>query len=334
MTAETDPPPRRGRGRQYFLAALVSGAAMAFLIWQGDWQALGARLQDARAWPAVGGLAAFGALLFVTALRLWRTLRPRDRASAGAARLLPLMRLTVRHAALLAFLPARLGDAYYPFMLRRAAGVSLGAAIGNLFVIRLYDLIAVTILFLTALVVLAPTGAHGAAAPAFAALGALVVLALALDRLLRAAGRMMAGRRRARALRVTGHLLRDAARWARALPLPSRFELLAYTTLRWLFGSLSLGLAFLALGLPLDLAEMLLLGSGLALSAAIPLQTMGGFGIAEGALAGLLVLLGQDWGEASATAIAARFMWLLFPAVYLIGYTAVDWTAGTARRKP
>ena len=77
-------------------------------------------------------------------------------------------------------------------------------------------------------------------------------------------------------------------------------------------------------GVMLDVGVVgaLFVGMGLNLAVALPLQTMGGFGLVEGAMAFLLGVLGVPVTAAVTAAVAVRILWLV-----LMGACTAAWLA-------
>lgn len=304
---------RTGRGRTgaWLVGGAVSAALLAAVLWQVDPAA--ARTFATAADPAwfASAFAAYALVNLLSCLRLVRSLR-------RAAGVPTAMDITVVHGILLAFLPARLGDAYYPALLSRRLGVPLGAALGNLLLLRLLDGATVALLFVAAALV----PAHGAGTPAggsavaVAGAGAAVLMMaglVAAPRLLGTLGRALARRRQGR-LRPVVKVALGARRWLVRLPTGLRLELFAWTIASWTAALACLGMILRGLGGPaLSAWDVVFIGAGLNLAAALPVQTVGGFGLAEATLAGLMALRGLDLGDAAALSVLTRLAWLALP---------------------
>lgn len=262
---------------------------------------------------AVLALTVFSLIHAVMALRILRSLGTFSRTSLAAALL-----LSVRHAFLLAVLPARMGDVAYPVMLARALRVPLGVAMGNLLVLRIMDVvIIVAIMGLTAPLVTMDQldqqlvrSMLWALAGLFALCGAGLVFMSAFLRVLMRLWLRFLGRR----LGIAG-VLRTAARWARALTPARRLEIMLWTLLRWLLAGGVLYVLFAAVDAPVSSAEALFLAAGLNLVAIIPAQSFGGLGLMEGSLMVLLMVLGRAAPEAAAVGLSVRLSWLLLPII-------------------
>lgn len=259
------------------------------------------------------GLAVLALTLFclihaVMALRILRSLRRFSGASLTAALL-----LSVRHALLLAVLPARMGDLAYPVMLARALRVPLGVAMGNLLVVRIMDVvIIVAMLGLTApLIAMDPALARSMLWALVGLFGLSVIGLVAMGPLLRVLMRLwlrLVGRRLGIA-----RVLRTAAGWTQALTLIRRLEIMLWTLLRWLLAAAVIGALFAAVAAPITVVEALFLAAGLNLVAIIPAQSFGGLGLMEGSLMLLLMVMGRPMPEAAALGLSVRLSWLLLP---------------------
>jgi len=307
--------------RPWLIAGAVSAVLLALLgtqIEPSELLALATRL-------STGSLG----LAFVSYLAINCVIGFRLKLSFGPVHRIPFRRAlgtTAIHSAMLAVLPARLGDLYYPVLLKTQIGTDIGASLGNLILLRLYDACAIAILFAISSVQLRGLSAGG---DELIILPAIVVFACAtviflLDRLMVCSIMILIqmGRRR----RIIRRLIRvgvDGRRWLLTISTSNRLKLFSLTLVRWILAMVTLGLIFRSIGLELDFAKLVFVGAGLNLALIIPVQTIGGFGVAEVSMAVLLAVVGLDSASAAAAALFSRLLWLLLPlSVAIIWYFA------------
>ena len=70
---------------------------------------------------------------------------------------------------------------------------------------------------------------------------------------------------------------------------------------------------FKSLNMDILATETILVTTGMSLVVALPIQTVGGFGITEAAMALLLGLIGYATDVAVTYSLATRFIWLAMP---------------------
>lgn len=297
------------RQRLFVVSLATSLVLLGAVFALGDTAALGRALAGVRLPWLVAALVTLGVLNLTAALRLRYFLAPEPRPGFTAG----CLDVTVLHALLLILLPARMGDVCYPFLLRHTFGAALPAAVANLVALRLHDLLVTVSLMLLALQLnasrLSRPDLLAQASTGLFVLAATVLLVLVLlPRFVR--GHAAAGTRSglaARLVQLFGHLrhaLSEIAPWRHALSL-------AVTTLRWLLAAAVLYCLLHSVGLALDPAAVLLVSMGMNLAVALPLQTVGGFGLVESASAFFIALFGVPLPQAVAVALAARVLGLL-----------------------
>ncbi len=303
--------PSRGRSRKgtaglWTASALVSGGALALLLSQVELDHVGRLAGAVEVRFLLLALVMIVVETVAAAVRL-KILLPR-RPGAGIA---GCLRITNLHAVYLVLLPARLGEIAYLFLLTRVAGQRAGAAVGNLVYQRLSDVAMVAFLFALALLLVA--GGGEAPATLSAGIGAVMAMLvtgwLGVNRIataVAATARRVLGRRG----RVRGGVLRgalQARRWTRQVTDVSlRLGVIALTAVAWIAATAAVGFLFRAFGAPLDLGQMVFAGIAIQLIGALPVYTIGGLGVTEAGLAGLLVLFGLEPAAAVALALAVR----------------------------
>lgn len=297
----------RRRATRIALAVVVSAATMALLLGFTDAAALGAAWQKVQPLPF-----ALAALLFIVnlAIRAYRLalMAPAGAAAVPAAR---WVRLAAAHQAAFMLLPSGAGDAGFPVLATRLTGIGLFDSLRMLLMYRLQDLwVIAQFAGIGLLLVLAQDALPGWLAYAMAALAAASLL-------------WNAGLARATA-RIAGLVLRRllllVRRFPRAAAAGMRFadELRLSTDGRhgvrasiavaasWVAAAAGLWVVFAMCGIPLGTGETLLVLAGLNLVGALACFSIAGFGIGEGGLAGILMLLGYEPGDAIALALLAR----------------------------
>ena len=118
-------------------------------------------------------------------------------------------------------------------------------------------------------------------------------------------------RRRNRILKT----LYDAKTGARQITRLRLFELLAWTVLRWAAGIILAYLIFLAFHIEIGLLDTLFVVAMFNIAGVLPIQTFGGFGLTEGALALALMALAMPPSDAIASALVMRTTWFLLTAL-------------------
>lgn len=298
----------RARMGTAILAVVVSVGILALIAGVGDTRRLAGLLAATR-WPWVAAAAGFIVLMhLVIALRLRLVLGAR-----GPGQRLAALDLCFVHTLLLTVLPARLGDVCYPFMLNRALGVSGSDALLNLIVIRLHDFLIASLIVL--LMFSGPaTGTQAGRGMTAAVVAVLVIAAVSmvfLPGLLRFAAALFARfhwyRRRAW---LAGFITALHDSYERLSGRQHVLILLA-TIVRWLLSAAMLACLLKAVGAEVGMAGALLLTGGVTLSVALPIQTVGGFGIVELAMVFFLVALGWATDTAADVALASRTLWVL-----------------------
>ncbi|HLH21496.1 MAG TPA: lysylphosphatidylglycerol synthase transmembrane domain-containing protein [Chloroflexota bacterium] len=254
---------------------------------------------------------------FVFRSMRWRTLLRnvgyRRREGVVLPRLFGLGRILLLSWFANCLVPAKLGDAYRAYLLKRDADVSFSKTMGTVLAERILDL-----LVLFGLLGLAAVLAFGAALPT--AVVSLMELALVLAVLLvvgLVAMRLLGGRIRGwLPLRLQGKYDSFEAgtlQSFRALP-----ALTAYTVVIWLFEAVRLYLVMLSLGVwRANAAVPLFIGLAGALLTTVPI-TPAGLGFVESGLVSLLLLAGGlDLIGGMSTAVALSIALLDRSITYL-----------------
>lgn len=296
------------------IAMAISGFCLAMLVRMSDGASLAAAW--ARLSPVAFGLATacFLGNLAARGFRL-RLLAPSDHPTVGA---LGWLRLSAAHQAVFTLLPSGTGDAGFPMLARRMAGLDLPTAVRAILHYRLQDLWVLAMLAGAGLALIAlgeragvgVTIAIGATAAAGLALSSDLSRrsALLLARLLRP----MVGRGGSAWRRSLGQSLTRVIDELGERPADGRgFRGALGATLSWTLAALALWILFAMVGVRLDPAQALVIAAGLNIAGALASFTVAGLGVSEGGLAAILMLLGFDGAQAIATALVVRPLLLI-----------------------
>ena len=223
------------------------------------------------------------------------------------------VRLAARHQILFSLLPSGLGDVGFPALARRTTAISSAAGVLLIGIYRLQDL--------WALVVLLTIGALGAALPIsmstpgilgglLVAVPALVwsdVLTVWLGRLvLSMEDRLPSRMRRIVSERLSTFLSNLEREFRRSTSMPERLITTVLTLASWGFAAASLWSLFRMIGLVFDFQEIILIVGWLNLAGAFAAITIGGLGVAESALAAILIFMGFEPEQAVPVSLIVR----------------------------
>ena len=322
-------PARRGP-LTWIVAGTVSAALLGLVLAQLDARSLAAAF-DGVSWTLVGaGVALLAAENLLAAFR--------THLIAGArGGFVTAVRVTAWHGLWLIALPMRLGEVAWVVAMRRAYGWNVATAMACMVVQRLLDVAVVSALLL--LTMPAAFGLHEDGLPALAALAAvLCLLALVASGTLHVQLRLFAGlimsvgrprRRRRRfltSLNQARHWL-ETVRRRRAMPGSVLLTVLIWTVAVaawWTIGR-AVGLA------DLTVAEFGFAAAGSILVAALPVQSIGGFGLLEAGFTGIATWLGAPAGTAALAALAIRFASMIDTGLFWLGAAALP-GAGSAEK--
>lgn len=217
----------------------------------------------------------------------------------------------------LSVLPARLGEIAAVEVFRRVLTMSTGSAIASIIVQRLYDLIILTGLALMLLAATLFAGLEGA-------LYAIVILTLLMSGLATLPKWLDCGAKLFYGFRTTAKLgrlilrsLLQARTWYRHRKDSSAILWLSgITLLKWIVNLIAVVCLFTACGIELGLTNLMLVVVLMHFLTAIPIQTIGGFGVVEVGLAGMLISLGISTADAVATSLILRIVSLSYVAIF------------------
>ncbi|MEM7099029.1 MAG: lysylphosphatidylglycerol synthase transmembrane domain-containing protein [Pseudomonadota bacterium] len=218
-------------------------------------------------------------------------------------------------------LPARLGEVAAIAVVRRDLDMSVGAAAMSIVFQRMLDVIC-----LVALSIVLLTFAYVDAGFAmWAGLVASLVILLLLSRI---EGMLTWAARLVVRFRQLFRPLIQARRWRRQLTTNKFLRVVVLTVFKWLFtfsgiGVLIYGFASLDTGQALGSTAVYSLGS------AVPIHGLGGVGIGEYSLAGVLQhLAAVDTPTAVATALGVRFFIISFGVCFFLFSRVAGWFYG------
>ncbi|MFQ5340835.1 MAG: lysylphosphatidylglycerol synthase transmembrane domain-containing protein [Anaerolineae bacterium] len=213
--------------------------------------------------------------------------------------------------------PAKLGDLYRGYLLKKDSGISFSLSMGTIVAERLLDFVVlVTLMGVAGLISFRgrlPQQIIQLLAGAFAIVVAVIIGLLFLQRFSDAIGRRLPDRAGDLYTRFSAAMLLSFQRFP---------ELLAYTVTAWACESARVWFVILALGVSLPVSMVIFLGLLAALLTTLPL-TPGGLGFAEAGLTGVLILYGVNQEMAGSIALLDRtisFLSLLIggSVVYLL----------------
>ena len=287
------------------MAATISLALFGLVAARLDAASLAAAAASF-SWPLLAaGILLVAAAFLPDSLRLY--LLAERRGGYATA-----MRVSAWHGLWLIVLPLRLGEVAWVVAMRRAYGWNPATAVVCALVLRLLDLAVVAAVLLAAMPAVLGLGRDET--PLIAAAAVIVCgLALAGIATLRVWLRLVArlviatGRPRGWRLRMLRHLL-QGRRWLNSVHHRRTMLLcLLPTALGWTGNFVGYWLLCQAVGLPVAVVEALFATAGSILLTSLPVQSIGGFGLLEAGLTGILAWLGAPADTAALAALAIRF---------------------------
>ena len=222
------------------------------------------------------------------------------------------IRVTAWHAIWLIVLPMRLGEVAWVISMRRAYGWNVATAAACALVQRLLDVVVITVFLILTIPV--AFGLHEGRMLVFSIIAIVLCLiavigCTTLHVWLRLAAKVAVGtgRPRGRRRRFLRHLS-QARRWfedvrhrrtLRRCIVPTILNWMTVFTAYWILGR--------AVGLDISLAESGFAAAGSTLITAVPVQSIGGFGLLEAGFTGIVAWFGAPAGLAALAALAIRF---------------------------
>ncbi len=303
----------------WLVSLAVSVGALVVLLSQVEFDRIVSLLEGADRTLLAAAFAAFFLDALFRAIRL-AVLVPdaRDHSATGVLRVVALQGIYSM------VIPARLGEVAYMVLLNRMLGLRPGAAVANVIYQRICDLVVGMMLFGAAVAIVIDWNLLQpiVVVMMILALCGVVALWMRLEQALEFLGRLIV-RWPGRRWRISQTVLRtvlQARRWANLTTEPGRrARVLVHTVLQWVCSLLAVAFLLLAFRQDMSVAELLFVGVGFQFVAAIPVYAIGGFGVAEAGLAGLLLILGYPLDVAASLSIAVRFLIFASPfAVFVL----------------
>lgn len=291
-----------------FIAAVVSVLLLAALFKLSDIDKLLFSITAINISSAVIAFLIFILTIIIVSFRLLFVLH-----LSLKREIIPSFDVTIIHTVLLCVLPARLGDVCYPFLLNKNLKVILSHSFVNLLVLRLYDFMVSALLFLVSTILLTINTADKLILQK-AALVFLIISACVFG-IIRYFPSVLVVREKIKSERGRKiiNILHQLQEGFHIISIIDHIILFSMTCIKWV---LSIGVIFYifqSLGMSIQAGETILVTTGMNLVVALPIQTIGGFGITEAAMAFLLGLVGYGTNEAITYSLATRFIWLLMP---------------------
>jgi uncharacterized membrane protein YbhN (UPF0104 family) len=311
--------------RTLWVTSVISSLLLlALIVAQVDWTAAGKLAKTINYFWAAAGIALQMLEGTITALR-FRLL------SRTQANFRDCLRASAWYVMFLIALPVRLGEVAGIALIVRYLGERTGAAAASLLFQRLFDLI-----FLVAALVVFCVSAFVqmsllvVVTLVFVVLG-LVAIVVFLEHLLAFAVRPLLVRRKQKwPRRILRIVLQVRMVRRHHMDRMRTIKLAALTLLKWI-ATLGAVVVVVIAAVP-NLSPTTAFGIGIVynLSALIPIQTVGGFGISEAALLGSFGWLGYPLGIGASIAIAIRIVLLAGPLLFwLIVIVVLDRRAVT-----
>lgn len=239
------------------------------------------------------------------------------------------MALTLRYGLYVAVLPARLGEVAYVLRLRRDLGLRPSEGIALTAQQRLLDIVVLGSLTVVTGAALASPDRSGApivllgvglATSAAMTVFHLPALLGVLIRVLRSCAWVDTPRWRAF---LVGTI--RGRRWMRATGQRADVSrLAAFTVAEWAANIAAIALVVAAAGVRLSVVAFVTVAVAVVLSSALPLQAVGGIGVAELAMTGILLSFGVELDVAVTSALVMRSL--------LLGVPLLLWTATLLRQ--
>ena len=292
----------------WLCSGLVSACAVGLLLLSIDSQSFLDRIANARSIPLLVAAAAINTTLFLRALRFHLLLPQRNRGP-----ILSTLRLTSIHQVLFVLLPSGLGDAAFPILSKRLFGFTYSDGIAAISAARLQDLIVLATVVTAALTSFTLPGQPlGIGSIAVLAIG--VPIAAYSDAAIAAfiaavitVAKLFPPRWSNFATRIADKLGHAVAHQRQALNRSGQRRLILVITLAsWLFAAATQASVLSAFGERIAPLEALFVVATLNLVGATAVFSLAGLGISEAGLAGTLVFLGYERGEAIEIALIVR----------------------------
>ena len=294
-------------------AGAVSLVLLAVVLSQVDWALFVEILLG-----ALPGFVFLSLILFLmegvfTSLRFY-LLTPGDRHVTAC------FSLTAWYVVLLVLLPLRLGEVAVVLLMKKYLDQDASPALMNVLVQRLFDLVTLCVVFLACMLFF--SSVFESAQLKLLALLCLLLLSWLLTRLdkiivLPALLLIHSGVPRSSKRRAILRILVQARTWYRhRLTLPRSSMALLLSLGKWLCNLLAFVFLLQALQLPVDFTASLVIAAAYNFLTIVPVQTIGGIGLSEVGLSGLLVFAGLPLAMAASASILVRVVVIFIPFLF------------------
>lgn len=232
------------------------------------------------------------------------------------------LEISIFHAALLCILPARIGDICYPFLLNKNLGVVMAHSVVNLLVLRLYDFLVSILLFLYSTIMLSINSVDKYFLQKTAVI--FFIISICILGVMKYFSSIKisvlnCGDNNIKLNKIVD-ILQKMQEGFRLMGIFDHIILFSMTIIKWSLSILVIFYIFQSLNMNINVIETILISAGINLVVALPIQTIGGFGITETAMAFLLGLVGFMIDEAITYSLATRLIWFMMPI-----FIAVIW---------
>ncbi|MGR8949335.1 MAG: lysylphosphatidylglycerol synthase transmembrane domain-containing protein [Gammaproteobacteria bacterium] len=295
----------------WFTAIASSILLVGFVLSLVDWDKAKQVVQSADRPLIITGVALLGFEGFITAMR-FRLLSIGDTTYAQS------LRASGWYVLLLLALPARLGEVAGVGTMKRYMGQTVGASAVNLFLQRIFDVLTLGAMFcIVSFQYLSGEQLSTALISALVIMAGLIIAILYLPELMRMVAAVFFGwRKNVWACRVMKFALQVRLSIKRHLDIKTSINLASLTIIKWMIILVAIACIVLAVEPLLNVGTAFGIGIAYNLAAVIPLQTIGGAGIAELALLGSFKWLGYTAATGAALAIAIRIALLVGPIIF------------------
>ena len=280
--------------RKLVLATIVSVVMISVLLMIAN-----VRFPDLSRAQPIWLAAVFASHLFMVALRGFalRALTPRPLRNSY----LKWVHLAARHQLVFSFIPAGAGDAGFPYFAKRIAGLSAEDAVRTIAQFRIRDLIFLSLMGTTGLVLIGLPNAFTwivivLAIPALWLSDDIAVLALRLALALAPHSRIV-------------EFLRTATKHERPRVVDRLIRTILATAI-WSFSTIAVMSAFRAIGSPITIPEALVFIAAVNLAGAVSLS-IAGLGPSEAGATAALVAAGRSLQRSSSLALVVRPLLLI-----------------------
>ncbi len=293
-----------------FIAALVSILLLAMLFKLSDFDSLIGSIASINITFVLMSFFVFLLAIIIVSLRLLFVLH-----LSAKEKFIPSLDISVIHTVLLCILPARLGDVCYPFLLNKNLNIIMSHSVVNLLVLRLYDFLVSALLFLISTVMLSINAADKLVLQKTALVFFIIAISILGTMKYFSSVYIIPNKYKDKSKKLGKFIgiLSQLQEGFNVISIVDHIILFSMTCLKW---ALSIGVIFFifrSLNMNILVAETILVTTGMNLVVALPIQTVGGFGITEAAMAFLLGLVGYATDQAVSYSLATRFIWLAMP---------------------